>query len=145
MYSQRIPPSPVILHSPEKQDWYMASHSPVTRVLLFSRRQNTPQTALQWVFTTLLLGPNGQKSPQEAIQSPCAWVWPKQPKPSNTSKTLGLCQTKMFDGVSFEASVEKGQPSNTSNGLGNSKGKGGRGSVRGYRGGAFWQDQGSKV
>jgi hypothetical protein len=29
---------------------------------------------------------------------------------------------KVFDGVSFEASVEKGQPSNTSNGLGNSKG-----------------------
>jgi hypothetical protein len=28
----------------------------------------------------------------------------------------------VFDGVSFEASVEKGQPSNTSNGLGNSKG-----------------------
>ena len=29
---------------------------------------------------------------------------------------------KVFEGVSLEASVEKGQPSNTSNGLGNSKG-----------------------
>ena len=29
---------------------------------------------------------------------------------------------KVFDGLSLEASVEKGQPSNTSNGLGNSKG-----------------------
>ena len=29
---------------------------------------------------------------------------------------------KVFEGLSFEASVEKGQPSNTSNGLGNSKG-----------------------
>ena len=29
---------------------------------------------------------------------------------------------KVFDGVSFEASLEKGQPSNTSNGLGYSKG-----------------------
>ena len=29
---------------------------------------------------------------------------------------------KVFEGVSLDASVEKGQPSNTSNGLGNSKG-----------------------
>ena len=29
---------------------------------------------------------------------------------------------KVFEGVSLEASVEKGSPSNTSNGLGNSKG-----------------------
>jgi hypothetical protein len=29
---------------------------------------------------------------------------------------------KVFEGVSLEASVEKGPPSNTSNGLGNSKG-----------------------
>ena len=35
---------------------------------------------------------------------------------------LGTLPKKVFDGVSFEASVEKGQPSNTSNGLGNSKG-----------------------
>ena len=35
---------------------------------------------------------------------------------------LGTLPNKVFDGVSLEASVEKGQPSNTSNGLGNSKG-----------------------
>jgi hypothetical protein len=29
---------------------------------------------------------------------------------------------KVFEGVSLDASVEKGPPSNTSNGLGNSKG-----------------------
>jgi hypothetical protein len=47
---------------------------------------------------------------------------------AKTAKTLERLEhlrplpKKTFDGVSLEASVEKGPPSNTSNGLGNSKG-----------------------
>ena len=61
--------------------------------VVFKTIKHTHKT-IQWVFTKVLLGPNGHKSPQEAIHSPCAGVSPKQPKPSNTSNTFGLCQKK---------------------------------------------------
>ena len=47
-------------------------------------------------------------------------VWPK--RDHEHLEHLWPFAKKVFEGVSFDASVEKGQPSNTSNGLGNSKG-----------------------
>ena len=136
MYSQRIPPSPVILHSPEEQDWYMASHSPVTRVLLFSsRKKHTPKSLPVGIYDTFVGSKWTKITPRGHPIALCLGL-AKTAQTIEHLEHLGTLPKQVFEGVSFEASVEKGQPSNTSNGLGIQRGKGGRGSVRWHGGGA---------